>query len=221
MAFTSQIIRKILYTGDYSLHSTALTGGCVLPEGLEVDTLIMCGLHAKHPYYRHHSDTLYTYINTILHYSERGELVTCHAPQLSKGVEFVKILNTFNTAHIPIFIDDEIMNIIRIMERLGEPILTSDNHVFSELTQRKNSGIIVTLRGQRTAENCFNIDFSLHEDFDEMRDFIRLVNPRLAVIVHCAKARNYYDENIEQIIIKDTDCRTQVIFAEDGEIYTL
>lgn len=43
--------RKILYTGDYSLSSTMLTQGCTLPEGLNIDTVIMCGLHAKHPEY--------------------------------------------------------------------------------------------------------------------------------------------------------------------------
>ena len=32
--------RKILYTGDYSLQKTALTGGCMIPDNLNIDTVI-------------------------------------------------------------------------------------------------------------------------------------------------------------------------------------
>ena len=53
--------RKILYTGDYSKHSTALTDGYILPQDLEVDTLILCGLHAKQPDYVRYSEDLYKY----------------------------------------------------------------------------------------------------------------------------------------------------------------
>ena len=216
--------RKILYTGDYSLHSTALTGGCVLPEGLEVDTLIMCGLHARHPYYRRQDDKIYTQINAILN-EAKYKFITCCVTQLSKGVEFVKILNTFNALHVPVFIDDETMNIITLMEKLGEPVLTPYNHVINEL-ERYNHGIIITsdlaLTRLRTANrNIYHIDFSLHEDFEEMRGFIRLINPGLAVIVHCAQAHSDYDSTIEQVIMKDPECRTQFIFAEDSIIYTL
>lgn len=210
--------RKILYTGDYSLHSTALTGGCVLPEGLEVDTMILCGLHARHPGYRRQDDKIYWQINKILRDANYGKLVTCCVPQLSKGVEFIKMLNTINNNHIPVFIDDEIMNIVLLMEKLGERILTDDNHVINELA-RYNSGIIITSGSARQSD--FHVDFSLHEDFDEMSSFIRRINPRQAVIVHCAPANNYDDETIEQVIMRDPDCCTQFIFAEDGVIYAL
>lgn len=227
MTYFTHKDRKILYTGDYSLHSTALTGGCVLPENLDVDILIMCGLHARHPYYRRQDDKIYGEIKAILNEAEYMNFVTCHVSQLSKGVEFVKMLNMMNNIHVPVFIDDETMSIITLMEKLGEPVLTPDNHVISEL-EHYNHGIIIissstSSTGRRiTRSNLHhNIDFSLHEDFEEMRGFIKLINPRLAVIVHCAQAYSDYDSTIEQVIMRDTDCRTQFIFAQDSVIYTL
>ena len=216
--------RKILYTGDYSLHHTALTGGCLLPEDLGVDILILCGLHAKHQYYRRQDDKIYGEIHAVLNEAEYSNFVTCRVSQLSKGVEFVKILNTLNITHVPVFIDSEIMNIVNLMERLGEPVLTPDNHVVNEL-EKYSHGIIITSSstGMQMTRNNFhhNIDFSLHEDFEEMRGFIRLINPKLAVIVHCAQAHSEYDSTIEQVLMKDPECRTQFIFAEDSVIYTL
>ena len=115
--------KKILYTGDYSQHSTALTGGYILPQNLEVDTLILCGLHAKQPDYVRYSDDLYKNIDEILYYAAKGQKVICRLSQLSKGIEFIKILNSKNYIHAPIFIDNETMKIISVMERLSEPIL--------------------------------------------------------------------------------------------------
>ena len=214
--------RRILYTGDYSLHSTALTGGCILPENLEVDTLIMCGLHAKHPNYRRQSDNLYHEINAVFHWANLKKNVVCRISQLSKGIEFIKILNSRNKNHFPIFIDNEIMNIVRIMDKLAEPVLNADNHPINELSPDE-TGIIITSSSSNSYANAidFKIHFSLHEDFDDMKNFITTLNPRQAVIVHCSPAHSEEDFTIEQEIMMNCDCRTQFIFAENGQLYNL
>ena len=213
--------RKILYTGDYSLHSTALTGGCLLPGNLEIDTLIMCGLHAKHPDYQRQNDTLYNDINSIFQLANSGKNITCHISQLSKGIEFVKILNSCNEYHIPIFIDNEIMNIIKIMDKLAEPVLTVDNFPVSEF-YKYDTGIIITSSSYKSVNAIeFQINFSLHEDFEDMSNFIHQLDPRQAVIVHSAPAHSEDDITIEQEIMKDYTCRTQFIFAENGQLYIL
>ena len=216
--------RKILYTGDYSLHSTALTDGCIIPDDIEIDTLIMCGLHAKHPNYRRRSDSLYRDINSVMQAALYGQNVICHVSQLSKGIEFIKILNSCNEHHIPIFIDDGIMNTIAVMDKLSEPVLTADNHHISEIYNYGN-GITITSSGYKNYMNRnaieFHIDFSIHEDFTDMKKFIQTISPHHAVIVHCAPALSDDDITIEQEIMKDHGCRTQFTFAENGQLYIL
>ena len=57
--------RKILYTGDYSLEPTLLTGGCKVPDNLKIDTVILCGLHAKHPDYVRKTSSLFKTVNYV------------------------------------------------------------------------------------------------------------------------------------------------------------
>ena len=53
--------RKILYTGDYSIDPSPLSPASFdLQE--DIDTIIMCGLHAKHPNYRKNSDRIYNQV---------------------------------------------------------------------------------------------------------------------------------------------------------------
>ena len=65
------------------------------------------------------------------------------------------------------------------------------------------------------------IDFSLHEDFSGMEEFIKRINPKLAVFVHCAPEYEQGEDTIEQRLMTDIECRTQCIFAEEKEIYKL
>ena len=54
-----------------------------------------------------------------------------------------------------------------------------------------------------------------------MKKFIKEINPKQAVMVHCAKEHSVFDKTIEQEMMADSECRTQFIFAEEGEIYRL
>ena len=81
--------RKILYTGDYSLNDTALTQGCTIPEE-NIDTVILCGLHAKHPDYRKNPEAAFKQTDYILRAVKKdGRSVLCQIPQLSKGVDII------------------------------------------------------------------------------------------------------------------------------------
>lgn len=216
--------RQILYTGDYSLESTPLTSGCVIPDSLDIDTVIICGLHAKHPEYVKKADSLFKTVQYVLKSVEQEHIsVICHIPQLSKGIEFIKILNEWNSGHIPIYIDKSVMKIVTKMERFSIPILTACNKVMGN-TVPKEPHIYVTDTASYQGYGYYqslNVDFSLHEDFSEMKEFIKKLNPKQAVIVHCAKEYSVFDNTIEQIMMMDGECRTQFIFAEEKEIYKL
>lgn len=216
--------RKILYTGDYSLNSTLLTPGCMLPEHLSVDTVIMCGLHAKHSNHTKNADSLYKQVNYILRDVEVGRRsVRCRVNQLSKGIEFLKALNTWNTFSVPIYLDGSIMSMVENMEKLSVPIIAPTNRVMGADIP-KEPHIYLTAGNRMYGMDNYRdikVDFSLHEDFPDMKEFIKRINPRLAVLVHCGKEQSVFDKTIEQEMMKDVDCRTQFIFAEEREIYRL
>lgn len=219
--------KKILYTGDYSLNNTALTSGCSVPDGLDIDTMIMCGLHAKHPEYVSDSNALYENAeNVLLQTAVFRQYIMCCVPQLSKGIEFLKALNESNKDGIPIYLDWSILNIVRKIESMSVPILNRYNKLIGDHTPIEPH-IYLTLN-QKTNNNKYRlyhqqkIDFSLHDDFSDMRKFIKKINPRQAVIVHCGKERSgELNSSIEQEMLLEPDCRTQFIFAEEKQLYKL
>lgn len=215
--------RRILYTGDYSLNGTMLTQGCFLPEGLDIDTVILCGLHAKHPWYSKKTDAMYQQVREVLHRVETGrQSVLCRISQLSKGIEFLKVLNEWNTSQVPVYLDGSVMSMIEKMEKLSVPVLKPGNRIKGSFVPREPH-VYITAEGGggRGSYHCVRVDFSLHEDFGEMREFIKKVNPRQAVVVHCGKEKSVLDDTIEQEMMLDGECRTQFIFAEEKEIYRL
>lgn len=216
--------RKILYTGDYSLNSTALTQGYILPEELNIDSVILCGLHAKHPEYAKKSDAMFKQANYVLRFvRETGQSVMCQIPQLSKGIEFLKILNTWNSSGISVYLDSSVMDRVAKMEHLSVPIMNQYNRVMGEHKPLEAHIYLTSDRNNRWIDEYRNIrvDFSLHEDFSEMKSFLKKINPRQAILVHCEKEYSVFDPTIEQEMMLDGECRTQFIFAEENEIYKL
>lgn len=219
--------RKILYTGDFSLTQTPLTDGCTIPEHQKIDTMILCGLHAKHPNDRKKTNSIYKTIQEIFEFVIKGrKSVFCKVSQLSKGIEFLKLMNQWNETQnfqIDIYIDDSVLTVVEKMEQLSIPIMTQYNHsTHGRITNRPH--IMISAKNNYSLSSIYEvvkIDFSLHEDFSGMEEFIKKINPKLAVFVHCAKEYDREEDTIEQKLMADVDCRTQCIFAEEKEIYKL
>ena len=66
-----------------------------------------------------------------------------------------------------------------------------------------------------------DIKYSLHDDFEDIINFVKRINPKTAIIVHSPASNDENDETIEQHLMLDANCRTQFIFAENQEIYVL
>lgn len=223
--------RRILYTGDYSIDSTALTDGCIIEDDLDIDTVIMCGLHAKHPRYRKRSDLLDIQVGKVLEdVLNSGSHVVCNIQQISKGVEAIKVFNTLNTDDlgVPLYIDNQIMGVIEGMERLHIPILNKYNNTMNNLKVSDINKPHIRITSSKEVKkykklgyNVVQMDFSLHEDFSDMKAFLKRVNPRHVVMVHCEEAKKHTDLTIEQEMMLDADCNMQFIFAEDSEVYKL
>ena len=199
--------RKILYTGDCSMDATPLSDGGIFPKEKDLDVMIMCGLHAKHPSYRKRMDGLDGFIDSLFRKVEKGTTVRCHISQLSKGVEFLTMLNQKNErGHC-------------LLENSHSLLLVKENHL---LRTEKSPHIYLTAEPFRkggVGDEAVKVDFSLHEDFEEMHRIIRQMNPKQLYLVHCSSAYGKEDETIEQRIMLDAECRTQVVFAEEQTFY--
>ncbi len=216
--------RKILYTGDYSLEGTSLTDGCIVPDSLAIDTVILCGLHARQSGYIKKSDSLSRTARKVIDLVQPGNPpILCRVPQLSKGIELVNALNEQNSWGIPIYVDQSVMDVAAKMEQLSVPILGSSDRIMGGQVPTEPH-IYVTFAHTARKNQIYReiqVDFCLHEDFSEMQKFIRRINPRQTVIVHCAKANLPSDKTIEQVIMTDGGCQTQFLFAEEKELYRL
>lgn len=218
--------RNILYTGDYSFHNTLLTDGMCLPDNFPVDIMIMCGTHAKHPEIKRNNMMLNESFARIIDYLKMGFSVYCRAAQLTKGAETAKALRKIlKRYHIPfdIYIDDTIMNIVEKMEEAG--VIFMENGIKSLNQQWDNNPRVIICGKDRKHEfpSCKQVkaDFSLHDDFKEMKEFIKRVNPKTAVIVHTAPSSGYSGITIKDALIRDADSRTDFIFPECGEYFRL
>ena len=220
--------KNILYTGDYSSSRTALTDKYYLPDNLSIDYLINCGLHAKNAScFQSNSgvDSLIRKTNRII---LDGKSAYCVANQITKGIEFLKALNDAIEAgtvtKVPVYIDASVYPIIKHMENLSLPLI-KDN-VFPFVPERCDwPHIILTAKTHLYSHLHYElvmVDFSIHDDFDETVDFVKKINPSKAIMVHCAPEKETdTGMTVEQVLMRDSECRTQFIFAENEEIYQI
>ena len=217
----------VLYTGDYSTGRTALTEGCIVPKNACVDFMIACALHAKNDSCKKSSYTLDCLLRKAGELLERGESVLCTVNQISKGIEFLKILNDAvaegKIRRFPVYLDESVYTVVRHMENTSVA-LVKDN-IFPFMPKKINTPHIVISTFKKNLADKYRhltVDFTLHDGFIETAMFIKKVNPRTAVLVHCA-SKSEWDSGmtVEQLLMRDAECRTQFIFAENEQLYCI
>ena len=215
--------KNILYTGDYSTFPTQLVGSALLPD-VKIDILILCGLHARHPYYRRFGDTdnaLKKILRKIYHALRWRKSIYCQVTQVSKGVELITLINKF-LPRAEIFIDEKVMKIVHRFENLHIPIMSEQNHPLSTLPRTPH--VILSTRPPplHTGLEILKGDFSLHDDFASTVEFVRRVNPKICVVVHSPPDKLFHSgSTLEQVLINDPDSRTSFIFPRTGEPFEL
>ena len=216
--------RKILYTGDFSLHSAFGLDGCWLPDDLEIDVLLMCALHAKQPYSIRKKNTLQQRITEVMNSLRWGQSVYLQAFDAGRVLELLMALNRVmeHSGHVfPIYLEQKAMDAVHIMESLQLPVLQQNNYSSFYDGAAHPHVVIGTKRKEQVGwrYRLFDNAYTLHEDYGEMLSFIRRLNPRQAYLVHCAEGS--YGYTVEQELMRDAGCRTQTVFPEEGEIYTI
>lgn len=214
--------RNILYTGDYSLAASPLTMEAVVPME-EIDTLIMCGLHARHRYYS--SGSSYAQLGDLLkYYVQNNKSLYIKVKQLSKGVELLKLINLVLAGEVPVYIGRSVFEVVRRFDEVGIPILGKNNLLDNGFRPPGLHVVISSLPADRDIRARYHYvdgDVPLHDGFADTLEFIRRINPRRAVVVHSPPSLRDDDESVEQYLMYDAGCRTQFIFPENGDYITL
>ncbi|MDR0524303.1 MAG: MBL fold metallo-hydrolase [Spirochaetaceae bacterium] len=214
--------RRILYTGDFSCHAGVLTSSYILPDSIQFDTMIICGLHAKHPHLRRgrNPQSQFAFVKGAL---ERGCSVLLETVQLTKGWEVLHSLNKAmenrRLPRIPVYIDQKLSLLAEEMERMHIPVRRAWNYV--GIPPRGEQAALIG----RFAPAHFlpvKVDFSLHPTYRELADFIEKYHPKTVVLVHTGSAEPRIEANCLEIeLMTRTSWTGHFIYAETGEIYSL
>ncbi len=208
--------RKILYTGDYTLAEAPLAGGAELPLE-EIDTLIMCGLHARWPGIQGGLCLEGNFARRVMKYAHQDVPVWVDISQLSKGIELLTLFNGLECHDTTIYIDKDLMDTVHCFEDIGIPILRNNNRLYQGKPLAAGSILIGRNAPEPSSHIQLSGDFSLHDDFFTTLEFIKRVNPRKAVIVHSPPSKYESVGSLEKYMLRDPDCRTQFFFPENGE----
>ncbi len=215
--------QKILYTGDYSFEDNTLTQGCLLPENLKVDTLLMCATNARRRWYSREDDALLKQGQDIFQQLASKKSVFCSIRQLSKGVELLSMLNQLCEAQplkAAIYLDSTLLSIVQRLEKVGVSILKANNFPLENLEAYMPHIVISQDKNIEATNNELkvNVDFSLHDDYEEMKQFICTLNPRKTLLVHCAASS---DTTLQEALLWEPDYRGDLTYCEDGSLYRL
>ncbi|MDR2535484.1 MAG: MBL fold metallo-hydrolase [Treponema sp.] len=222
MVYLQTLDRRILYTGDFSCRASALTSPYILPETLSFDTVIICGLHAKHPNLPPGRD-LQSQLSFIKRKLEQGRSVHLETIQLTKGWEILHIMNKEMRKKtmplLPIYIDRSLCLLAEEMERMHIPVREAWNYVG---TPPRGGQCIMIGRNPSPRFMSIKVDFSLHPTYRELADFIEKYNPKTVVLVHTGTSEFQTEANyLEMELLAKASSVSQLIYAETGAIYTL
>ncbi len=208
---------SVLYAGDFLKEGTYLTSGYLLPKELKVDTLILCGTHAKHPFYKN------TVTINLIVYKIRGKLtsfnktVYCAVKQLTKGVEILQaILRYFK--NIDVYLDETLWNLCQKLDKLDYQTLNGRCKKFSVNRYfTPKSGIYIGGNKYRSyfAESVEH-DFSLHATFEDCAELIKTYKPLHAFLVHSPNDRNTFGNTA----LEEAFESVQVISPKIGNVYS-
>lgn len=186
----SQHEGSLLYTGDFQRTSSELTPGYLLPSAVRPDRLLMCGLHAKHPWYRNQGDLFEVLPDAAQAVSEQ---IPCLIPtrELTKGVEITMFLTAQmdggGLSPAPIFVDDRIWTLSERLRENGISVLSQYCRRFPRfpVCGALAPGIYIGGNGyRRSFQRVIDSNFSLHADYNDCSDLISALSPETVILVH-------------------------------------
>lgn len=211
---------NVLYTGDFSMNETFLTGKCILPDKIKADTVIMCGVHAKHPGYvlKNHIDRI---IQRIAYCIKKGQSVYLNVKQLTKGIEFVNIVNKAiewgEIKECPIFYDDKISKLGKYFNQIN--IQTFSGRCSKYENFASTTGVYIGSQKPWNISDCHCIeaDFSLHSDYDDICNLLDRLTLKKLFVVHTVANNDPKKEHELERSFQDIT----VYYPENKEMYLI
>lgn len=210
---------SVLFTGDFSLDSTMLTNGSILPETLRADTLIIDGTFAKRPGYHNYS-IFERSLSSLKNVSFAP--IAVRVNQLTKGIETLRlILDKMNSGSIPrcrIYIDGNLWNVAQAFMNVGIQVLQENCFLFNgRNVNPAERAIYITTTGIRNIQE-YNLDYSLHAGFDDLKAFIDKYAADKVIVVHSPNV----GERADKYSLEDVcDSKLNFMYPETGETYLI
>lgn len=199
--------KKILYTGDFSDRSYPLVEKYSLPEIKDLDLLIVNGtsIFKKEDKWEttwgSGENRVKDLIKRIVLYNQ----LNIEVNQVNNGVELAILISNeieksdFKRIGTTIFVDEPIAQMLRIIEE-EEGRKFENIKYFDERDNLKDFGIYITLKKSTRLEkvNKIQLNYSLHETYEGIKELILRLNPKKTLITHYQ-----IKENKEDILIKE------------------
>lgn len=199
--------KKILYTGDFSDKDYPLVSKYSLPDIKDLDLLIVNGTSV----FRKDDNWETTWgngesrVRDLIRRIYLYEHLNIEVNQVSNGVELAILINNeieksdFKRMGITIFIDEPIAQMLEVIKE-KEGIKFENIEYFNENNSLKNRSIYITLKKSSRLEkvNKIQLNYSLHETYDGIKELILKLKPKKTLITHYQEK-----ENREDILIKE------------------
>ncbi len=206
---------NVLYTGDFRMEGTQLTDGLLLPNTIRPDTVILCGMHARHPNYRP-VNTLEMYKENIHYCVHQSNLVHIRVSQLTKGLEAAHWA-AHEFPQTKIYLDQDTWN---LGERLEECAMQSmaPNFYHKLQSAKLKEGIIIDGCPRLQSENYFSLNISLHATYPDCVSLLEKLHPKNVFLVHSPPDayHKYGDTALEQQFFPQ--CR--IISPTQGQLFS-
>lgn len=203
---------SLLYTGDFLREPTALTNGLSLPGKLRCDVMVLCGTHARHPFYQP-ADPLPAMQREVGDCLSAGEPMYLSVSQLTKGAETVCLLSRW-FPDAPLYLEPDILRLAEKLERAGTRVLTPQCRMMRPDTPA--DGICIGgPRGGRGFTRRYSVGISLHETFEGCAELVKRTEPETVFLVHAPRDRNRLGDDALGARCRDTT----VISPEQGHLY--
>ncbi len=217
----------VLYTGDFSACSTALTYPYHI-QGISPKTLVLCGTHATNSNYVNVANNVLDRVaSNIQRAIARNSRIVIPVSQLTKGLEILALLqDRIANGQLPpcdLFVEEHLFDLARYYERSSEtfrmPQGTKPLSLWVNNT-RPPRPIIVFERSDCNMSNYpnhtrVNAEFTLHADYDDLVKLIEVTAPENVFVVHAAAGKEALKEERFSHNLKS------LIYTKDNTKYTI
>ena len=200
--------KKILYTGDFSDMSYPLVEKYSLPKIEDLDLLVVnsTSVFKKDDSWKTTWGSGESRVRDLIKRIFLYNQLNIEVNQVSNGVELAILINNelektdFKRMGITIFVDDPILKMLEIIKR-REGIEFLNIKDFNERENLKNNGIYITLKKSiiLTKVNKIQLNYSLHESYEGIKELILKLKPKKTLITHYQEKDNTTDILVKEL----------------------